>query len=85
MIEQWRILMDFVLSARILRCLCSIGVFAEVAADWFANNRISAALVSNEPLRAYIMMLYVVWNLQQPLCLIPGLPSQTRCPVFLVS
>ncbi|KAI5303978.1 hypothetical protein KEM56_006996 [Ascosphaera pollenicola] len=38
--------------ARVLRCLCSAGVFREVSDGVFANNRISAALVQNEPLRA---------------------------------
>ncbi|KAI5288167.1 hypothetical protein KEM54_005424 [Ascosphaera aggregata] len=38
--------------ARILRCLCSSGVFREVEDGIFANNRISSALVNNEPLRA---------------------------------
>lgn len=42
---------------RIMRCLCSIHIFREVAPDCFANNRISAVLVGNEPLRAYILML----------------------------
>lgn len=42
-----------------MRCLCSIHVFSEPAPDAFANNRISAALVNNEPLRAYILLLYV--------------------------
>lgn len=43
--------------ARVLRCLCSIHVFREVGPDVFANNDISACLVDNEPLRAYIMLL----------------------------
>lgn len=42
-----------------MRCLCSIHVFQEVAPDSFANNAISASLVGNEPLRAYILLLYV--------------------------
>ncbi|KAK1143900.1 hypothetical protein N8T08_006015 [Aspergillus melleus] len=41
---------------RVLRCLCSSHIFQEVAPDVFANNRISSALVENEPLRAYILM-----------------------------
>ncbi|KUI69008.1 Demethylsterigmatocystin 6-O-methyltransferase [Cytospora mali] len=41
---------------RVLRCLCSIHIFKEVRPDRFANNRISAVLVGNEPLRAYILM-----------------------------
>lgn len=40
-----------------MRCLCSIHVFSEVGEDVFANNAISAALVNNEPLRAYILLL----------------------------
>lgn len=44
---------------RVMRCLCSIHIFREVGPDRFANNRVSAALVGNEPLRAYILMLYV--------------------------
>jgi hypothetical protein len=43
--------------ARILRCLCSIHIFREVAPDQYANNAISASLVANEPLRAYVMLL----------------------------
>ncbi|KAK6336861.1 hypothetical protein TWF718_009650 [Orbilia javanica] len=42
--------------SRIMRCLCSIHIFREVAEDVFANNVISAALVKNEPLRAYILL-----------------------------
>ncbi|KAK6532661.1 hypothetical protein TWF281_006840 [Arthrobotrys megalospora] len=42
--------------SRIMRCLCSIHVFREVAEDVFTNNVISAALVKNEPLRAYILL-----------------------------
>ncbi len=43
-------------AARVLRCLCSVGVFKEMAPDCFANNGISEALVGNEPLRAYILL-----------------------------
>ena len=43
--------------ARLMRCLCSIHIFKEVQPDRFANNHVSAALVGNEPLRAYIVML----------------------------
>ncbi|KAH1436348.1 hypothetical protein KXX32_006432 [Aspergillus fumigatus] len=43
--------------ARILRYLCSIGIFKQTGPDTFANNRISAALVSNEPLRAYVQLV----------------------------
>ncbi|KAF2821202.1 O-methyltransferase A [Ophiobolus disseminans] len=42
--------------SRVLRCLCSIHVLDEVAPDTFANNKVSAALVGNEPLRAYILL-----------------------------
>ena len=40
---------------RILRTLCSNHIFAEPSPDHFTNNVISAALVGNEPLRAYIL------------------------------
>lgn len=43
--------------SRLLRCLCSIHIFNEIEEDVFANNDISRALVGNEPLRAYIMLL----------------------------
>lgn len=46
-------------AARLMRCLCSIHVFDEKEEDVFTNNRISSSLVGNEPLRAYIMLLYV--------------------------
>ncbi|KAI1760579.1 S-adenosyl-L-methionine-dependent methyltransferase [Hypoxylon sp. FL1150] len=42
--------------ARILRTLCSIHVFEEIAENKFRNNRISSALVSNPGLRAYVQM-----------------------------
>ncbi|KAI5814555.1 S-adenosyl-L-methionine-dependent methyltransferase [Pyronema omphalodes] len=42
--------------SRVLRCLCSIHLFKEVAPDVFANNSVTAKLVGNEPLRAYIML-----------------------------
>ncbi|KAK6523136.1 hypothetical protein TWF694_006031 [Orbilia ellipsospora] len=42
--------------SRFMRCLCSIHIFREVDEDIFANNRISAALVDNEPLRSYVLM-----------------------------
>ncbi|KAJ5299064.1 hypothetical protein N7476_010621 [Penicillium atrosanguineum] len=45
---------------RIMRCLCSIHIFQEVGDGLFANNAISAGLVHNEPVRAYIAMLYVL-------------------------
>ncbi|KAL3431736.1 S-adenosyl-L-methionine-dependent methyltransferase [Aspergillus tetrazonus] len=42
--------------SRILRCLCSIHIFRQIRTDRFANNRISAALRNNEPLRAYVQL-----------------------------
>lgn len=42
-----------------MRVLCSNGIFCEVAPDVFANNRVSAALIQNEPLRAYMLHLSV--------------------------
>ncbi|KAJ8124187.1 hypothetical protein ONZ43_g41 [Nemania bipapillata] len=42
--------------SRLMRCLCSIHLFAEKEEDVFINNRISLSLVNNEPLRAYIML-----------------------------
>ncbi|CAN9179538.1 unnamed protein product [Alternaria sp. RS040] len=42
--------------ARILRTLCSIHIFREVADNRFANNRISGALVDNPGLRAYVQL-----------------------------
>lgn len=41
--------------SRILRTLCSNHIFAEASPNHFTNNVISAALVGNEPLRAYIL------------------------------
>lgn len=41
---------------RILRALCSNHIFMETSADCFANNVVSAALINNEPLRAYVLM-----------------------------
>ncbi|KAJ5546948.1 hypothetical protein N7494_004533 [Penicillium frequentans] len=43
--------------SRILRYLCSIGIFRQTGVEKFANNTISAALVSNEPLRAYVQLV----------------------------
>ncbi|KAK4695820.1 hypothetical protein P7C71_g1995, partial [Lecanoromycetidae sp. Uapishka_2] len=40
---------------RVLRTLCSNHIFKETQPNTFANNVISAALVNNEPLRAYVM------------------------------
>ncbi|KAK7745653.1 hypothetical protein SLS62_009694 [Diatrype stigma] len=42
--------------SRLMRCLCSIGIFSEVDEDVFTNNRISESIVGNEPLRAYILV-----------------------------
>ncbi|KAK4653881.1 hypothetical protein QC762_511060 [Podospora pseudocomata] len=42
--------------ARILRTLCAIHIFTEVAEGRFANNRISASLVQNPGLRAYVQL-----------------------------
>ena len=42
-----------------MRTLCSLHVFEEVAPDVYANNHTSAALINNEPLRAYILLLFV--------------------------
>ncbi|KAM5446124.1 hypothetical protein MaudCBS49596_006810 [Microsporum audouinii] len=42
--------------ARILCCLCSIGIFTEPEPGYFANNHVSKALHENEPLRAYILL-----------------------------
>lgn len=41
--------------SRILRTLCSNHIFTEPSPDHFTNNVISAALVGNEPLRAYVL------------------------------
>ncbi|KFY04193.1 hypothetical protein V491_09437 [Pseudogymnoascus sp. VKM F-3775] len=43
--------------SRILRYLTSIGIFKQTGPDTFANNTISKALVSNEPLRAYVQLV----------------------------
>ena len=43
--------------ARVLRTLCSIHVFNEVDENRFANNRVSAALVKDAELRAYVHVL----------------------------
>lgn len=40
-----------------MRCLASEYIFKEVTVDKFANSVFSQALVKNEPLRAYIVML----------------------------
>ncbi|CUS10370.1 unnamed protein product [Tuber aestivum] len=42
--------------SRVMRCLCSNHLFREVKEDCFANNKITGALVGNEPLRAYLML-----------------------------
>ncbi|CCM04641.1 uncharacterized protein FIBRA_06825 [Fibroporia radiculosa] len=41
---------------RILRCLCSIHVFAEVKLNHFTNTPTSAAVVGNEPFRSWILI-----------------------------
>lgn len=40
---------------RVMRVLASAHIFAEVGENHFANNRMSACLVANEPFRAYIV------------------------------
>ncbi|CAD6937916.1 unnamed protein product [Tilletia controversa] len=40
--------------ARIMRLLATIHCFKEIGPDTWTNNRISQALVKNEPLRAYL-------------------------------
>ena len=50
----WLIL---VIIGRIMRTLCSLHVFDEVKPDVYANNATSSALVNNEPLRAYLLLL----------------------------
>ena len=47
---------EYLKLSRILRALCSIHIFREIAPDVFANNATSAALVHNEPLRAYVLL-----------------------------
>lgn len=42
-------------SARVIRTLCSIHIFRETSEDVFVNNSISASLVGNDPLRAYVL------------------------------
>ncbi|KAK4244016.1 S-adenosyl-L-methionine-dependent methyltransferase [Corynascus novoguineensis] len=42
--------------SRVMRCLCSIHLFSEPREDVFANNRITSALVGNDPLRAYVLL-----------------------------
>ncbi|GKZ28708.1 hypothetical protein AbraIFM66950_011775 [Aspergillus brasiliensis] len=42
--------------ARIMRTLCAIHIFSEVDENHFANNRVSAALVGNDGLRAYVQL-----------------------------
>lgn len=46
---------EYLKLCRILRTLCSNHIFREPSPDHFANNVISAALVDNEPLRAYVL------------------------------
>jgi hypothetical protein len=40
-----------------LRYLSSIGIFKQVSEEIFANNSVSAALVGNEGLRAYVQLV----------------------------
>jgi hypothetical protein len=58
-VNQWQDTQANRNKARVMRCLCSIHIFKEVKDSVFANNSVSAALVRNEPLRAYIVMLQV--------------------------
>ncbi|KAI9874729.1 MAG: hypothetical protein M1830_009351, partial [Pleopsidium flavum] len=44
---------------RILRVLCSSGIFKEVNPEIFANNRISAVLAHNESFRSYILVFSI--------------------------
>jgi hypothetical protein len=53
----YREVSDVCAPARILRYLTSIGIFKQTGPDTFANNTISKALVSNEPLRAYVQLV----------------------------
>ncbi|KAH7325589.1 S-adenosyl-L-methionine-dependent methyltransferase [Stachybotrys elegans] len=43
--------------SRVMRCLCSIHIFSEIADDVFANNIISKSLIGNDPLRAYVLSM----------------------------
>ncbi|RYP46976.1 hypothetical protein DL768_006899 [Monosporascus sp. mg162] len=43
---------------RLMRCICSIGIFAELEEDMFANNRISESIVGDEPLHAALQNYY---------------------------
>lgn len=47
------------ITARVLRCLCTIHVFTEVKKDHFANSPTSAQLVNNDPLRCWLVMQFV--------------------------
>lgn len=47
---------EYLKLSRLLRCLCSIHIFRQIAPTRFANNRISQALVNNEQLRAYVQL-----------------------------
>ncbi|MCJ1283722.1 hypothetical protein MMC26_003053 [Xylographa opegraphella] len=44
---------------RILRVLCSSGIFKETTPQTFANNRISAVLAHNESFRSYILVFSI--------------------------
>ncbi|KZT03249.1 S-adenosyl-L-methionine-dependent methyltransferase [Laetiporus sulphureus 93-53] len=41
---------------RVLRCLCTIHIFAEVKDNYYVNNAASQRLVRNEPLRCWLLM-----------------------------
>ena len=41
---------------RVLRCLCTIHIFAEVKNNYYVNNTASQHLVRNEPLRCWLLM-----------------------------
>jgi hypothetical protein len=64
-----------------MRTLCSLQVFDEVAPDTYAKNYTSAALVGNEPLRSYILVLFVLL----PLSLSLSIPTNIPLPVASMS
>jgi hypothetical protein len=53
-----RIVVTYFLSARLMRMLTSIHIFAEVKHDHFANNSSSAVLVGDEGYRSMIIFKY---------------------------
>jgi hypothetical protein len=70
------------IAGRIMRCLCSIHIFREVEDGIFANNVISAGLVHNEPIRAYIAMLYVLRHEEScPHCVCANMSKQWLGPL----